>query len=69
MMSESDLRLALEVIATALNDSETGHGGSYWPARQWLASHDVYADDLDDLRVLYSVARTALGPGPIEAEL
>lgn len=60
MMSESDLRVALEVIAMALNDSEVGHGGSYWHARQWLALHGVYADDLNDLRVLYAVAMKAL---------
>lgn len=60
MMSESDLRLALNVIAIALNDHEDGHGGSYYPARQWLALHGVYADDLNDLRVLYAVAKKAL---------
>lgn len=60
MMSESDLRLALEVIAIALNDDSEGHGGSYWDARQWLDLHGVYNDDLNDLRVLYAVARKAL---------
>ena len=54
------LREALEAIKTAINDEEDG-SGSYWPARKFLDDRGIYNGDLNDLRVLYAVTKTALG--------
>lgn len=54
----AEARAALDVLKTALND---GDGGSYWPARKYLDEHGIYHGDLNDLRVLYAVVKTARG--------
>lgn len=48
---------ALIVIAEALKGP---HGGSYWPARQYLDEFDKFHEDLDGTRVLLQVAQLAL---------
>lgn len=60
------LTRALETIKTALND---GDGGSYWPARQLLDDHDIFHGDLNDLRVLWRVAKVALEDVPRDSLL
>ena len=56
----AELRSALQVIESGMADATNGMGASYWPARQWLDKHNVYHDDLNELRVMHAVAKTAL---------
>jgi hypothetical protein len=56
-----ELEAALKAIKIALKEPD---GGEYWTARKFLDKHDIFHDDLNDLRVLHKVAETALSSAP-----
>jgi hypothetical protein len=56
--ADAELLEALKAVQVALGD-EYGRA-SYWPARKYLASIDVYEGDLEGDAVLHAVLRVAL---------